>query len=337
MRVLYYIPHTITVGADHWIYRGWKCAFEDLGHRFYELTAMDDWDEKLLSVRPDLLFIPNFINLPKRRETLRRARMDGVRVFLVVDWPMREEEVRVIKEENIADVYFGEREPESMVGFESATGRQYCLIPNAANRLVHYPTAASPKYDYDLVYLGAYLPKKKKMIEEILYPLRKKYRVGIFGSCWTLKDNVLRAWQKVCRKAGLMKIANWINVLRVSVPENEENLLYSSARISVNFHEREADGSQPHYILNQRTFHIPACGGFEICDDVPALKKYFREDEVVIGKDPDDWFEKVEYYLKHEKERKAIQHKGTARALKDHMYHNRVETVIKSARDLRVQ
>src|SRR5207248_8747832 len=59
-------------------------------------------------------------------------------------------------------------------------------------------------------------------------------------------------------------------------------LYYSSAKICLNFHEREPDGSQPHYIVNQRTFKIPACGGFQMCDEVPAIRKYFSDSEIVL-------------------------------------------------------
>ena len=106
-------------------------------------------------------------------------------------------------------------------------------------------------------------------------------------------------------------------------------MLYSSSKICLNFHEREKDGSQPHLILTQRTFVIPACGGFEICDYVPPLRKYFSEEEMVMATmDKEDWFKKIEYYMNNEKERNTIRQKGTKRALSDHTYHNRVKTVI---------
>ena len=91
----------------------------------------------------------------------------------------------------------------------------------------------------------------------------------------------------------------------------------------MNFHEREPDGSQPHHILNQRTFKIPACGGFEICDNVTALRRYFTENEMVTaGINAKDWRKKIDYYLENEEERIMIQRAGTRRALKNHTYHN---------------
>jgi len=330
MKVLYYMPY-FSVGAAYWIYLGWKHAFEDAGHQFFELIKHDNLLEQATRVNPDILFITNFIDLSRTKNALLSIRERGTKVFLVVDWPMREDWVEIIRHKDVADVSFGEREPESMREFEAATGRAYNLIPNAADKRLHFPTHPVKKYEYDIVYLGAYLPKKKRQFEEILLPLRKKYKVGIFGPNWTLRDNILRSAQFICRKLNLIKLADVFNQMRILIHPNEENQLYSSAKICLNFHEREEDGSQPHYIVNQRAFKIPACGGFEICDYVPALRKYFYEDEVIMAQEPRDWFEKIEYYLKNDDERKRIQQKGTARALRDHTYANRVQEVLRLA------
>jgi spore maturation protein CgeB len=328
MRILYYIPALGTTGADRWIYEGWRHAFVDTGHEFFELTARDEWRRRIHETRPELFFIPNRIDIERQRSTLLWARQRGAKTFLIVDWPMRERDLRVIRTDDVADVFFGEREPESMREFESATGRPYHLIPNAANRLWHFPTQPADRYAYDIVYLGAYLSKKRKMFHDILLPLAKRYRCGIFGPYWTMRDNFLRGAQKIFRSAGLVRGARYLNRLRIVVPPEEENLLYSSARICVNFHEREDDGSQPHTIVNQRAFKIPACGGFQICDHVPALAKYFAPDEVVMADGPDDWFRKIDYYLAHERDRHEIRLRGAQRALREHMYHNRVRDVL---------
>lgn len=333
MKVLYHIPYLVTPGADHWIYLGWKHAFEDIGHEFVPVCAGDDWQAKVRANRPDLIFIPNFIDLPRLKKTLKDCRISGIKVFLTVDWPlsMGPEALEIIKTEEVADCYFGEREPESMREFERSTGRQYHTVPQAADRRLHFPTQPCDKYRYDIVFIGAYLPKKRKMFEEILFPLKRKYQVGIFGPYWTFGDNVLRAAQKMCRAIQLTSGVEWINAKRVAVPAEEENRLYSSARICVNFHEREEDGSQPHYLVNQRTFKISACGGFQICDHVPALRKYFEGDEVVMAEGPRDWFDKIEYFLANEGERERIRQKAAARALRDHTFHNRVGQVLRLA------
>jgi spore maturation protein CgeB len=134
------------------------------------------------------------------------------------------------------------------------------------------------------------------------------------------------------RKIGLYSVNTWISKLRISVPPEEENQLYSSAKICLNVHER-AESIKTHVILNERTFKVPACGGFEICDFVPPVRRYFTEQEMVMADDKHgdwvkDWFKKIDYYLAHDKERKEIKARGIARAHKDHMYTNRVRNMI---------
>lgn len=329
MKILYYIPYRVGIGADYWIYRGWKHAFEDLGHEFEELTlANEDWQDKASRMEPDLLLAANYIDLVQRKEFLYWLRKQGTKVALIVGWPMRCEWVEIIRDEDIADLFFGEREPESMEEFREATGRPYVLIPHAADKLLHFPTPAVEKYRYDVVYLGAYLRKKRGVFHDVLLPMREKHRVGIFGPHWTAGDNLLRVLQHACKTVRAVRVAEWINSARVSVPADEERTLYSSGKIALNFHEREEDGSQPHYIVNQRAYKIAACGGFQICDFVPALRKYFAEDEVIMATDPRDWMEKVEYFLAHDDERRQMQRRAAARALQEHTYHARVEQLL---------
>lgn len=331
MKILYYIPSLNTVGADRWIYEGWRDAFVDKKHNFSTVTDFDNFRQTIEKIKPDILFIHNLADIViNNSDDLLWARELGIKVFLIVYWPLREKEVEIIKTKDIADIYFGEREHGSMVEFEAVTGRKYHIIPNAANKLLHFPVKPIEKYRFDIVYMGANLPKKREMFKSILFPLKKKYKLGLIGPYWTIQDNILRLIQKIFKKVKFSWGFEWINKMRVQVPSNEENILYSSAKICLNFHEREEDGSQPHRIVNQRTFKIAACGGFQLCDYVPEARQYFTDQELVML-DPKNykiWFEKIEYYLKHEVERKKIQKLGTKRSLKDHTYHNRVDQVI---------
>jgi spore maturation protein CgeB len=334
MRILYHILYSKATGADRWIYEGWRDVFNDLGHEFFEMNAGGDLKEVADAIRPHIFMTAiNLLNLKKDIIVLKQMRRNGTKIFLWVHWPLIK---NILKEaepyllaDDIADVYFGEREPESMMNFEKTTGKKYHVIPNAANRTIHFPTSPVDKYQYDIVYLGAKLPLKKWFYDNVLLPLTKKYKVGIFGPYWTLRDNILRVGSRFCKNIRYKAGTSFFDNLRILIPPEDENKLYSSAKICLNFHEREKDGSQPHYILNQRTFKIPACGGFQICDCVPALRKYFSEDEVITASlDSKDWFKKIEYYLNHDKERNEIREKGTKRVLKEHTYHNRAEQIM---------
>ena len=334
MRVLYHIPYPDGLGADRWICEGWREGFRALGHEFHLLTARERLSERTKAIRPDLFFTAiNLIDLEREQATLRAMRGQGTKVLLWVHWPL---EARIdprrgeaLKQDDVADVYFGEREPEQMEPFQRETGKRYHVIPNAANPALHFPVAPVTRYRYDIVYLGANLRKKRWFAEEILRPLRRKYRVGVFGPGWSMRDQVLRAGSRLCRLAGAFQVAKTIDLSRITVPPDAERALYSSSAVALNFHEREDDGSQPHYIVNQRAFKIPACGGFQICDEVPAIRKYFGEDEVVTAPlDPAEWMARIEYFLRHNQEREAIRAKGAHRALREHLSTHRVNSVL---------
>ena len=331
--ILYHIPHPSCTGAERWIYEGWRDAFIDLGHEFHEFTAFEDLKSKAYSIRPHIFMTAvNIINFKEERETLKKMRRNGTKVFMWIHWPLvpscKNAESYILNDD-LVDVYYGEREPEGMPNFEQEVKKPYYVIPNAANKKLHFPTVYNKKYDYDLVYLGAKLPMKQWFIRNVLLPVSKKYRVGIFGPYWTLKDNIFRCAVRVLKKAKFESGISYINKLRIQVPAQEENQLYSSAKIALNFHEREPDGTQSHIIVNQRTYKISACGGFQICDAVPSIRKYFNSDELIMANlKSQEWFDLIEYYIHNDKEREQIRNNGTRKVLSQHTYHNRVQQVI---------
>jgi len=334
VKVFYHIPHPDGLGADRWICDAWREGFQRLGHKFVEVSSLRSLADTSAVQTPTLFFTAiNLLDSESWVPALHRLRKAGTRVLLWVHWPLVPSVERrladILKDDDIADVYFGERESEQMAQFEAETGKKYHVVANAANPALHFPAKPLAKYQYDVVYLGANLRHKRWFAENVLRPLKARYRVGLFGPRWTARDHVLRAISKVSRLVGLRGVAKCVDRHRITIPPDEENLLYSSAKISLNFHEREPDGSQPHYIVNQRTFKIPACGGFQICDYVPAIRKYFADDEVVLASlDARDWHDKIEYYLAHDDERRHIQAKGTKRALLEHLSTSRVRQVL---------
>jgi len=334
MRVLQEINYVGGLGADRWITGGYHDAFVSLGHEHFFWTSNEPLAAKLEEVKPDILMIGCDRLTYEASPVLFAARKKGLKVLLFVDSftlnnPMWRD---IILHHDAVDVYHGETEPEWMQAFVNETGKRYVLTPNAANPKFHFPTEPVKKYQHEIVFLGAMMPNKRAALEMLLLPLRKKYDVKIYGPNWTFRDNAMRFAGLASRKAGLYGLNGWISAKRISVPVDEENQMYSSAKISVNIHER-GENIKTHVILNERTFKIPACGGFELCDFLPPLRRYFTEKEVAMADDKHgdwvkDWFEKIEYYIRHDAEREAIRKQGAVRAAKDHTYKNRVEYIL---------
>lgn len=331
--VVYNCPYAQGVGAIRWIVASWRDGFERRGFTFHTCEDSAALPALCDRLQPEILYC-DIVSTPIEdadfREFLARLRAQGTRVCMNVFWPLSgqpEARARALREHDVADLYCGEREPDSMESFERDTGKVYMTMPQSANPRFHFPGDKDPRFDFDIAFVGAKLPHKRWFNDNVLLPLTRHYRVGLFGPNWTLKDNSLRALSKAARLADWPAAARWFDKSRVSIGDDDERRLYSTARISLNFHEREPDNTQPHHIVNQRTFKIAACGGFQIVDPVKGLRNYFvpGEEVVVAALDPSDWHQKIEYYLANEEERQAIQRRATQRAIAQHMAPNRVD------------
>ena len=334
MRILQGINYIGGLGADRWIVTGYHDAFVRLGHEHFFWPANESLSSKLEDVHPDVIMIGADRLTPENLSIFEAIRKRGVKIMLFTDsFVMKNPVLRdIVLHRHAVDIYHGETEPEWMEAFVRESGKSYYLTPNGANPKYHFPAQPVKKYSHDIVFLGAMMPFKRRALEMLLVPLKKGHDVKIYGPNWTVGDNMLRLAALVSRKLGAYSVNQWISKLRISVPVDEENQLYSSAKICLNIHER-GENIKTHVILNERTFKIPACGGFEICDFVPPLRRYFTEDEMVMADDKKgdwvkDWFGKIDYYLAHNRERKEIQTRGIARAQRDHMYTNRAQNII---------
>jgi len=333
MKILYHVLYPDGMGDDRFIYDGFRHAFEELGHEVYPLTERDNFTEKLRAVHPDIfitmLELGRF-DFKYAAPLMKKYRDEGMKVFMRgANFQRRSDLAELARNDMLADVYYSECTiPKEAL--EDIVGKPYRVLPLAADRTIHFPTKPDKKYECDIIYIGANLPLKREMFKRRLRPLFKRYNVKIFGGDWDFTDKyILHPLAKIDRTLNLSGIfAKW----RISrqVPINEENIAYSSAKIALNFHEQNPDIGP-----NGRIFRIPASGGFEICDPIPMLRDYFTEDEMVMPATDEEFFKQVNYYLSHEAERKAMQERATARALRDHTSHNRAKTMLAWYNELR--
>lgn len=330
MRVLYHLSYAGGLGAERWIYEGYKAAFEDLGHEFRALTNYDEPRKVVREFAPEIFMTSTgAFSGQKNRDFLEILEKFGTRALFSVDHDFRSYLLTLqdLQKRKFKLWYYGFCSVEEMSGFEKETGKAYHLVPLAANRFTHFPSAPDPRYAYDIVFVGAKLEKKKFLFDKVLFPLAKKYRVGIFGPGWTLKDHLLRLASGIARKLKIVPLADAVNRARVSVTVEEERALYSSSKICVNFHEYHDGRVYDH--SNEREFKIPASGGFQMSDYVPMMADLFEPDkEIVLCRTPGEWFEKTAYYLGRGEEREIIRRAGTARALNEHTYHHRIKQIL---------
>lgn len=343
MKVLYHIPSLQSIYAQRTIYHGYRNAFLDLGHEFKPLTADNDPKEVFEKFRPDLFITSSHFYFRKFLdfEVVKKYRKLGMFTLVKVDFwrsPMakcRINEAPSLQKDKVAidlmrrdlfgDAYFHvvEQEDSRMEGFEQGVGSPFYTIPLAADSTILHPIP-DKRYEADISYIGTYLPEKRDFFREHVFPLRKKYKLRLYGQDWTLLDRGL-GW--VQRAGQYFNVPVLRSLRKPKLCLDDEARVYASSVISINVHEQY----QHKYggDCNERTFKIPLSGGFEVVDDVACIRRYFVPGkEMVVADGREDWIDKVKHYLENPHERLSIIQAGRERVLRDHTYHNRVKQIL---------
>lgn len=98
--------------------------------------------------------------------------------------------------------------------------------------------------------------------------------------------------------------------------------LYSNSKIVINRHILASSN----YANNSRMYEATGMGALLVTEMRENLSEMFEPGkEVVTYESPEEALEKIDYYLKHESERKKIAAAGHERTLKEHTYKNRMK------------
>lgn len=160
------------------------------------------------------------------------------------------------------------------------------------------------RFACDIGFVGGYWPYKGQVIDRylkpMLYPI-DKYRIKIFGN---------QPW-KVNQYCGVIK-------------DQEVKNLFRSAKVCPNL-------SEPHahkfgFDVNERIFKVLYSGGFCISDYVNGYKIF--EDGVILAKTPEEFRERIDYYLDKPEERKRISKIGRDIVIKKHTGYDRASEIM---------
>ena len=175
-----------------------------------------------------------------------------------------------------------------------------------ADTLMYSGAKFDPKLACDIGFVGGYWPYKGLVIDKYLFPLLDpvgQYGVKIFGN---------QPWWKANQYCGL-------------ISDEEVKDLFMSAKICPNLSEPHAQ--EFGIDVNERIFKILYSGGFCISDNVSSYKMF--GDGLVIAKSPEDFKEKIDYYLENEEERKTISQIGHDYVKKNHTGFHRIAKIMK--------
>lgn len=123
------------------------------------------------------------------------------------------------------------------------------------------------------------------------------------------------------------------NHLHPPVSDDELIALYSRSNISLGFLEvyDRHDSSRPiTQHLHLREFEAPMSGALYCTGYMDELAEFFEPDkEILVYRNQHELLDKVRYYLAHPAEAERIRQAGRARALRDHTYHGRFQTLFR--------
>jgi len=177
------------------------------------------------------------------------------------------------------------------------------LIPECCNPDFHRPPK-NIKFasQHEVVIAGTLYPYRAKILEQLL----EKFQIEIYGA---LPKWMNKKWKEV-------------HTGKYILLEEKSKVFYSS-KINLNtLHYGEVDAG------NCRLFEVAGSGGFQICDRKEEIANYFEENKEIVCFDTiDELIEKIEYYLKHQDEAEIIANNAHKRALNEHTYEHRINTI----------
>jgi len=164
------------------------------------------------------------------------------------------------------------------------------------------------RYEADVCFIASHTAKKESLVAAIARAI-PGIKIKIWGNLWRQR----------CRSSELDSAI---------MGQPLEGTAYAKAiqasKISLGINSEVVPGSSFGDFMAQRSFEIPACGGFMLHERNEEVRRFYQEDqEVVLFDGPDELVEKVDYYLKHDDERKAIACAGHNRCVPAYSYDQR--------------
>ncbi|MBO7744761.1 glycosyltransferase [Paenibacillus sp. MWE-103] len=192
-------------------------------------------------------------------------------------------------------------------------------MPLAVDQARFKPMKAEAKYRSDICFIGQAFWNRVEMFDAIA-PYLKTRKVFIAGGLW----DRLRSYKELKRFIR----PGWL-------PVEESIKYYNGARIVINLHRTTEAGKDnknvldlPGRSINPRTYEISACGTLQLTDTREDLPQYYSPGaELETFGSAEELIAKLDHYLTHEDERRAIALRGLRRTLADHTYVRRLQQI----------
>jgi hypothetical protein len=184
----------------------------------------------------------------------------------------------------------------------SEIGVPYRGVLNAADLYIYLGGQFRPEFECDIAFVGGRWPYKARNIDRYILPLCEKskgLRAKVFGNT---------VWP----------VGQYLGTVR----DEEVKDIFCSALVCPSV-------SEPHstdlgWDVIERPFKVLASGGFCVGDFVQEARDLFAEDELPMGRSPEEFEALIHHFIKDRYLAAEIAAKGRAKVLTRHTYHDRV-------------
>ncbi len=247
----------------------------------------------------------------------------------------RQRAVQELLKDKCFQFIFGEQGDEQAEELNKLFNNKYIYFPHGVKKStinLIKDTLPTKEYRYDIVFIGAKLPKKKWLNKNIIPFLKGRYKFYLHGYGWRKRDFLIKILHKLGSLTKLKIFSTFAVSLYTIITEEKEAKLYRNSKVCINFHERNLNGLKDHRILNQRLFKIAGCGGIQIVDKDKLVNDQFPENLVIQANlDQKEWFSLIGELIKiDEKERESLRSKIIDYTLKNHTTQIRAKYLLDS-------
>ncbi|OXM83479.1 CgeB family protein [Paenibacillus rigui] len=293
-------------------------ALKGLVRELVILTPMQDFTSAARKLRPDYVLVLDGLNVSV--EEIDKVRAEGIRtaIWLTDDPYYTDITVNMVTHYN----YVFTLELECVAFYQRAGVGQTHYLPFGANASVFRPKMIPIQYRKEISFIGSGYWNRIAVFDRIA-PYLAARNTYISGIWW----DRLRQYKLLSSRIQLNK---WMGA-------EETSSFYNGSRIVINMHRAHDDknfnnNSQGIQAVspNPRTFEIAGCGTLQLTDVRSDLLRFYTPDvEIVTYASAEELVHKLDYYLHHEEERRAIALNALRRTFGEHTYAHRLSQMLR--------
>lgn len=192
------------------------------------------------------------------------------------------------------------------LGIEHVAYLHHACYPGKHRPLEDITPAEEAEYGCDLAFVGSMYPYRARILD-------------------VFQDMDLRIWGGEPWGSIPPDSVAYTKHQHRRVWGRDKVLIFNLAKINLNTQHYQNDI----FSVSSKVHQVAACGGFQLVDYKPDLSKlYDIGSEIVVFRSRQELRELAEYYLQHADERTQIAARARQRALEQHTYHHRFDTIM---------